>query len=158
MKVKLVDGQAAQPSELAALQKKLDEALPAEFVDFVARNDGAKPETNIFKVSATNESGVNEFIPVRKIAVEMPRIENLPEKSFPVAWAEGGNYVFVNLAAGGSVFFWDHEQPGNIVRLANSFNLFLELLEPFNISSIELKPGQVKKAWIDPDFLKGLQS
>lgn len=87
----------------------------------------------------------------------MPRIENLPGRSFPVAWAEGGNYVFVNLAAGGAVFFWDHERPENIVRLASSFRSFLELLEPFDINSIKLKPDQVKKARIDPDFLKGLQ-
>jgi hypothetical protein len=33
----------------------------------------------------------------------------------------------------------------------------LELLEPFDVSSVKLKPAQVKKAWVDPDFLKGLQ-
>lgn len=158
MKVKLTKGLAAAQNDLTALQQELGEALPSEFIEFVARYDGAEPETNIFKIGATtNESGINGFIPVKEIAREMPRIENLPARSFPVAWAEGGNYVFINLAAGGAVFFWDHERPDNIVRLANSFRPFLELLEPFDVGSIKLKPGQVKKAWIDPDFLKGLQ-
>jgi hypothetical protein len=80
--------------------------LPAELIDFVARNDGAEPETNVFKIGPANESGVNGFIPIKEIVNKMPRIENLPPRSFPVAWAEGGNYVFVNLAADGAVFFW----------------------------------------------------
>lgn len=28
---------------------------------------------------------------------------------------------------------------------------------PFDVQSVKLKPGQVIKAWIDPDFLKGLE-
>ncbi len=128
--------------------------MPAELIDFVARNDGAEPETNVFKIGPANESGVNGFIPIKEIVNKMPRIENLPPRSFPVAWAEGGNYVSVNLAADGAVFFWDHERPDSVVRLASSFSTFLE---PFDVSSVKLKPAQVKKAWIDPDFLKGLQ-
>ena len=157
MKLKLTKGRTASKDEIATLQRKLEEPLPSEFIEFVARNDGAEPEPNIFKIGATNDAGVNGFIPAKEIASEMSRIENLPDGSFPVAWAEGGNYVFVNLVAGGSVFFWDHEQPENIIRLASSFRAFLEMLEPFDVNSIKLKPGQVKKAWIDPDFLKGLE-
>ena len=105
MKVKLTKGRTAPQDEIAALQRKLGEPLPSEFIEFVALNDGAEPETNIFKIEAAKDSGVNRFISVKEIAGEMPRIENLPGRSFPVAWAEGGNYVFVNLSAGGAVFF-----------------------------------------------------
>jgi len=157
MKIKLTKGRAASQEEIAALQGKLGEPLPSDYTEFVGRNDGAEPENNIFRIGATNDSGINAFIPVDEVADEMQRIENLPGRSFPVAWAEGGNYVFVNLAAGGAVFFWDHESPESIVRLADNFLSFLELLEPFDVRSVKLKPGQVKKAWIDPDFLKDLQ-
>ena len=156
MKVKLTKGRAASQDDVAALQRKLGEPLASEFLDFVAHSDGAEPETNIFKIRTTNEAGILGFIPVKEIASEMPRIENLPSRSFPVAWAECGNYVFINQSDGG-VFFWDHEQPESMVRLANGFQAFLELLEPFDATSIKLKPGQVKKVWIDPDFLKGLR-
>ena len=157
MKLKLTKGNTASQNDIAALQQKIGPLLVPDFLEFVAENDGAEPETNIFKIGTANESGVNGFIPVREIVSEMPHIENLPGRSFPVAYAEGGNYVFVNQADDGAVFFWDHEQPGNLVKLANSFRSFLELLEPFDVSSIKLKPGQVSKAWIDPDFLKEVQ-
>jgi hypothetical protein len=47
------------------------------------------------------------------------------------------------------VFFWDHELPEKPVELAANFGAFVELLEPFDIQTIQLKPGQVKKVWID---------
>lgn len=155
MRVRLTKGRPASQSDIAALQQKIGEPLVREFLEFVALSDGAEPDPNVFQVGAANQSGVNGFIPVKEIAREMPRIENLPSRSFPVAWAEGGNYVFVSLVDGG-VFFWDHEQPEKPVQLARDFRSFLELLEPFDINSIELKQGQVMKAWIDPDFLKSL--
>jgi len=156
MKIKLTKGRAALPADIASLEAILGGLPSHEFIDFVRENDGAEPETNIFRIDAGNESGVNGFIPMCKIAEEMRHIENLPEKSFPIAWAEGGNYVLINQAAGGGVFFWDHERPDNLIRLTDSFFAFLELLQPFDVNTIKLKPGQVKKAWIDPDFLKGL--
>jgi hypothetical protein len=129
--------------------------LPNSFLAFIRQHDGAEPETNIFKIGSANESGVNGFIPVRKIPDERANIENLPSTAFPVAWAEGGNYVFVD-AASGAVYFWDHEQPEAPVQMASDFAAFAEMLEPFDPGSIKLRPGQVKSAWIDPDFLKSL--
>jgi hypothetical protein len=35
-----------------------------------------------------------------------------------------------------------------------NFEVFLDLLEPFEIFSAELKPSQVKRTWVDPDFMK----
>ena len=98
MKVKLTKGRPASRDKIELLQRKLGEQLPSEFGEFVAVNDGAVPETNIFNVGATNNCGVNGFIPVKEIVAEMAYIENLPPRSFPVAWAECGNYVFIDLA------------------------------------------------------------
>jgi len=53
------------------------------------------------------------------------------------------------------VFFGDHELPDKLTQLG-SFAAFLELLEPFDPDSIQLKPGQVGRVWIDPEFLKKL--
>jgi hypothetical protein len=44
----------------------------------------------------------------------------------------------------GRCFFWDHEVPEPPTQLAPNFGAFLDLLEPFDIQKIELKPGQVK--------------
>ncbi|WP_445369947.1 SMI1/KNR4 family protein (plasmid) [Methylomonas sp. BW4-1] len=158
MKIKLNEGSHASDFDIDTLQKKVGVPLKPEFLEFVRNNDGSKPETNIFKVNESIESGVNGFIPVRLIIREMSNIENLPENAFPVAWAEGGNYIFIDQRIGGSVYFWDHEQPENIFKLADGFSQFIDLIDPFDTGSIKLKPNQVKKAWIDPDFLKTIQS
>jgi len=34
---------------------------------------------------------------------------------------------------------------------------FLDRRKPFDINSVQLKPGQVKKVWIDPEFLKRIK-
>ncbi|WP_353936142.1 SMI1/KNR4 family protein [uncultured Herbaspirillum sp.] len=76
----------------------------------------------------------------------------------PIAYAEGGNYLCI--ASGGkdigSIYFMDHEIPGldAMIRLAPSLAEFLESVTPFDSKQIKLKSGQVKKAWINPDFLK----
>ena len=75
-----------------------------------------------------------------------------------MAWAEGGNYVFVDEAMNGAVFFWDHEIPEEPTKLADNFQAFLDGLQPFDVKSIELKPGQVKRVWVDPEFLKKLKN
>jgi hypothetical protein len=55
------------------------------------------------------------------------------------------------------VYFWDHEVLDDPVELAPNFDAFLDLLVPFDSSAIQLKPGQVNRVWIDPDFLKKLK-
>jgi hypothetical protein len=100
---------------------------------------------------------VNEFIPANEILEERNYIENIPDKAYPVALASGGNYVFIDEHKNGAVFFWDHELPEDITELAPSFGAFLDLLEPSDIEKVVLKPGQVKRVWIHPDFLKLIQ-
>jgi hypothetical protein len=158
MKIKLSEGRMVPSGACQALQVALGCELSKSLTNFLQKNDGAKPETNIFKIDGKNNCGVSRFIPASEILKERTRIENIPEKAYPVAWADGGNYVFVNEDKGGAVFFWDHEVPENIVQLAPNFGQFLDLLEPLDIRKIKLKPGQVKKVWVDPEFLKRLKN
>src|SRR5579862_7262050 len=155
MKVRLTKGRPALPADIEKLQRHIGEALPNSFLEFIRQHDGAEPETNSFKIGGVNESGVNGLIPVHDVPSERANIENLPPTAFPFAWAEGGNYVFIDTASG-AVYFWDHEQPTPPIQLASDFAAFMEMLEPFDPSSIKLQPDQVKSAWIDPDFLKSL--
>jgi hypothetical protein len=156
MKVKLQGGKAASEKSILALETGLGCKLSDSFRVFVRVHDGAKPETNIFKINDKNECGVNRFIPADEILKERSNIENIPPKAFPVALAEGGNYVFVDEANRGAVYFWDHETT-EITELAPTFEGFLDILRPFDVATVKLKPGQIKKAWIDPDFLKRLK-
>ena len=154
MRVELTKGSSASEKDIAFLAQKLGTQLPPDLLAFLHLHDGAEPEPNIFKIGATNEAGLNGFIPVREIAREAQNIENLSAGSFPIAWAEGGNYIIIDRASGGAVFFWDHELPGGPTKLADSFQSFLDLLEPFDATTIQLKPDQLISAWIDPDVLK----
>jgi len=156
MGVKLRNGAAASAKAILALKTHLGCGLSGAFEDFVRSHDGAKPETNVFKVSDTNECGVTQFIPVEEIWKERSHIENIPGKGYPVAWAESGNYVFVDEDKKGAVFFWDHET-ARVTEIAKDFAQFLNLLEPFDVTSIKLKPGQVKRVWVDPEFLARLK-
>lgn len=153
MKVKLQDGKIASEQDVLALETRLGCELSDSFRKFLQQDDGAKPETNIFRIDDKNESGVNKFIPAAEILKELGYIENIPPNAFPVAWAEGGNYVFIDEGKNGAVYYWDHEA-AEATELASTFGDFLNLLQPFDITSVKLKPGQVKRVWIDPEFLK----
>ena len=74
MKIELSNGRPASRNDIAEFEEKLGESLLPDFLVFVQQNDGSEPETNIFKIGTTNESGVNGFIPIREIVGEMQKI------------------------------------------------------------------------------------
>lgn len=159
MKIKL--GKAAShPSseQISALEASLGTKFTSEYLGFIKEYNGAVPEANVFRVSDQNSSGVNGFIPLEKIAYEIQFLDGeVSPDFFPIAYAEGGNYVCLPIAAGrGGVYFLDHEIPGvaALTKLAGSLGGFLDQLQPLDRTEVKLKPGQVKKAWIDPSFLK----
>lgn len=144
----------ASEQDIAILEEAIRQPISHGFREFVMSLDGAEPDQNSFSVNEELESGVNEFIPVRKIVSERANIENIHDSCYPFAWAEGGNYLLIDEGRQGAVFFWDHEVPDQEHKIADSFKDFLDLMQPFDPASIQLAPGQVRSAWIDPDFLK----
>ena len=154
MTVTIRSGGRANQRDISVLEDIVGQPLSHGFKEFVASHDGAKPEMNVFEVNAEIESGVNEFIPMKQIVDERSNIENIGNEAYPFAWAEGGNYLLIDEARQGAVFFWDHEVPEESHKVADNFNAFLELLRPFDPSSVQLAPGQVRSAWINPEFLK----
>ena len=155
MAVKLSGYSPALRDEIDALNSSLGGRLPNEYIEFLLSYNGAKPATNIFSVNEGNECGVDEFIPCKTVIKELPRIDHVSKDMLPIAWAEGGNYILLSLVSG-KIYFWDHEVPEEPTELATGITEFLDLLKPFDASSVELKEGQVESAWIDPDFLKNL--
>ena len=150
------ESRGAKDADLGALETLIGAALPRDYRNFLHERDGGKPAPNTFSITAAdNDAGVNEFMSVRQIGEELSLYGNrLPRGTIPIAYAEGGNLVL--LWTDGRVSFWDHELEDTdpVFTLAPTFHAFLEALEPFDPSQVELKPGQVKSAWIDPDLLK----
>lgn len=146
---------AVSSSEIGAFEATFGAALPEDYKQFLSQHNGSAPETNIFKINERNGCGVNAFIPFAELLKERALIgDEIPAKAIPIAWAECGNFVCLDLGNAGAVFFWDHEEPDRPTQLARTFAAFLDLLKPFDVSSIKLKPCQVKNAWIDPSLLQ----
>ena len=103
------------------------------------------PKRDTFK-TASDEFGVRTLFPVRSWR---PHTEPCRQPGSLVLGEDGcGNFILY--APDGSVSFWDHET-GKETGLAASVEEFCDsLVEP---TPVALRPGQLKKAWIDPDFL-----
>ena len=155
------------------LEKELARRLPDDYKRFLLKFTGGMPETNEFDVPATKTvSGVNFFYGVLGAGKDGDLLyeqrffkDRLPLGVTAIADAEGGNRVCVSLRTEdhGAVFFWDHELEAEedvaaaLAKLATSFDAFFAILRKFNPEDVQLKPGQVKQAWIDPEFLTNLK-
>lgn len=157
MQVVLSGGGEVSQSAVSTLESAIGQPLDEQFRRFVTHQNGATPGSNSFPVNGVaHMGGVDQFIAVEDIVAERSYIDDLPSHAYPVALSSGGNYVLLDQGQGGAIFFWDHEIEGGIYKVAESFETFLDMLEPFDVSTIKPAPGQVKSAWIDPDFLKQL--
>ena len=156
-------------TQIEEFEKEKGISLPESYKAFLTEFNGGKPETNIFNIDKNNDAGVNEFIELKKIDEVIYIYKNrIPNSVLPIAHSEGGNLVCLGIDKKNfdDVFFWDHEgekldenkEPSitNLYLISKSFGEFLKKLKPFDMSSVVLKPGQVKKVWIDPDFKKRL--
>ena len=148
-------------NDIKDVELKLGYRLPQSFLDVLPEINGAKPDLNEFDVPGEeSQSGVTEFLEFSKIP-EAAKISDLAMLGniFPIAIAEGGDKICISADQEdfGAVLFWDHErvqQRKDLMLIANSLDVFLDLLRPVDASEIKIVPGQVKKAWINPNFLK----
>lgn len=157
MTVSLSGGVTRSEEELAGCEDALGLRLPADYRAFLRQNDGARPADNKFAIPNATSFGVNRFIPIGEVGAERRCIENLPATRVPVAWDNSGNYVCLETGPGAGVFFWDHEEPHIDRRIADSFEEFLERLEPDSLDDVRLDPASVEKAWINPEFLERIK-
>lgn len=141
-----------QPTEgaLRVLAEGIGHSLPPSYVDFVRLHDGAKPEDNSI-TTMDNEVGVSRFIPVCEASGLSGEIDGFPAHVIPLAEDDCGNYFYVEPRSG-AVYFWDHEEEGPDEKVAEGALAFAEKLSPFDVSTVNPAPGQVKSVWIDPSF------
>jgi len=126
-------------------------SLPASYKAFLDQHDGAKPEKNTFKIDGQTNGSVRQFIPAADIIRVCNMVEGFPKNMLPFAEDDVGNFMYLN-PANGAIHFWDHEVDDAEPKVADSFEEFLTMLEKFDIDQIKLKPGQVKRVWVDPNF------
>jgi SMI1-KNR4 cell-wall len=151
MKIRIENGRPASAEAIQSIERVVGARLSASYRNFLHSQDGGEPEHNYFEVGPRNGSGVRQFIPAAEILRDRARIDGIPERAYPIAYDEFGNFILIDEAKNGAVFFWDHET-SDLTLVGADFAAFLESLEPFDTESVKLKPGKVKHVWIDPDF------
>jgi hypothetical protein len=156
MNVRLIaERPPASEAELSRLLRHMGSSPPSDYVEFLRHRNGCRIEGNVFRIDERNSVGVNSFLDVHRVIAEKAELgDRLSTLTWPVADAEGGNYVCLSCDNAGCwrVVFWDHETEAETV-LGDSFSEFLEALSPFGPASVELKPGQVISVWVDPNFV-----
>ena len=99
----------------------------------------------IFKLNSEEQYG-----PIRPIYGELP--DELTRKYKALAEDSCGNYF---ITQGGDVLFWDHET-SEVIKLSSSFDGFKNrCIEP---EDIVINESEVEFAWIDPNFLKSIET
>lgn len=143
--------------ELLRLLDESSVSFPKDYLDFVRRHNGCRPEPNVFTLDESSQFSVTEFYPVDRVISERSKLQGrLPKDAWPIAYTESGNLVLLSLESEWMVHVWDHEVE-ECERAASTFTDFLSMLSPFSADDVELAPGQVVSAWIDPEFLRSLK-
>lgn len=159
MSINLGKGKSASGRSISEIEDFIGDKLDSELKLFFLSNDGSSPESNYFPVGGRKYmGGINKFIAASDVLSERIHIDGIGKKAFPIAFSAGGNYVVIDFEkTRGGVYFWDHERHGDMIKISNNFRDFLNLLQPFDASSVKLEPGQVKRVWIDPEFIKKIR-
>lgn len=149
MNIRLTKYSGASDDAIKQAEDELRVSFPADYRSFVNQFDGATLEVNSFGGDA--RFSVDRFIPISEIKARSGMIEGFPKDAFPIAEAPSGNFIYMK-QNDFSVWYWDHELEAGDFKLSPSFDEFLCELQRFDIESIQLRPGQVKSVWVDPDF------
>lgn len=143
-------------SEILMLEGAVKSKVPADFISFLAKHNGAFPEVNLFRLTNGLGGTITQFFSVELIlATKKAMIDRFPSDLWPIAQTESGNLILIRFAAPYAILFWDHETE-EIFMVASSFLDFLESLQAYHASEVPLMPDQIVEAWIDPDFLKSI--
>ena len=149
-----------QQRALSKIESAIGAKFPDQYVAFLAKFGAGDPDSNV--LSGDERVSVSRFLTIgadeeysmeKSLEVYSDRI---PDAFFPVAEAAGGNLILMN-SKDGSIYFWDHElelkSPNAAVsKVANSFDEFLNLLQP--LTDADIPKHEVVSVKVNPDFAK----
>ena len=164
-------------------QKEIDGVIPQSYADFLKKYNGGDTEDMVCRFKRDSEIepvlivsffGVNRNDDKDILRLYRDYNGRIPSTSIPIAEAEGGNVICLNLSdfGYGGVYYWDHEEEydsksherisDNMYLISESFDVFMESMQTFDAyletdsdmkANLDNDDG-VEIAWIDPDFLK----
>lgn len=144
---------AVSEAEVLRVEKKWEFTLPQEYRSFLLLHNGGKPTFDRFKFrqGSYGRSMVDWFLAIYEgkydnfedyfdvYKIREPRLLN---NLVPIAHDPGGNLICISVLGEdrGAVYFWDHEEEQdeatseNVYLIADTFNEFLQKLEPASSS------------------------
>ncbi len=163
MTVNIKQGKKISKDDIFSFEQRNGVKFPNDYREFLIESNGGVPETNEFDIPGSNNgSGINEFLSIEELeSIKKSLGERLLPNAWVIAYAEGGNYLCLVVGENEGVYFWDHELEAkegqsaswdNMFLVTDNFADFLFSLRKFDINKVELKPGQVQKVWVNPDF------
>ena len=147
---------------IAEFERLCGYTLPPDYCDFLQRHNGGKPTPDTFPISPSiGSGGIRAFFGLHHGDYSLAdayrcRFDSIPAHVIPIAEDGCGNFICLSLAEPnrGSISFLDHET--DIQHpVASSLTELISAL--YELPPIQFLPGQVKSAWIDPDFLASLE-
>jgi hypothetical protein len=105
MTIQLKNWKPASEETIVAIEGVLECPLSESVRKFLTIHDGAKPESNTCKVTEECSFSVRRFIPTAEILLHRKYIDGLPQKAYPVAEDDCGNFVIVDEGRNGAVYF-----------------------------------------------------
>jgi hypothetical protein len=133
--------------DIRVLEKKIGADLPADYREFLIRNNGGRPDPRFFPIRGfkNNPFGqVQDFLGIDD-PVEACRLDwkyktfrgRIPANLFPIASEDGGSLICISLAGPdrGHVYYWNYygeTRPptyDNVYFIAETFQSFLDCLQ-----------------------------
>lgn len=153
MKIELLKKKSINSNDINAFVKEIGYPITKELHSFLINYNGSTPEPNFFRVNKDTECSINKFIPLGEMIKEKNSyLNDLGSNYYPIADAEGGNYLVIDFSDRCSVYFWDHEQFDKLFFIAKDIDSFLKKLD--RLEEINVEPEDVISVWVDPKFLK----
>lgn len=149
------------PDQLQLVESTVGFISPPLFRKFLEQYNGGVPETNTVELQGGRLKSVVRFFGTTKNSSDglmynlETYAERVPDQYLPVAELSGGDVLCIDRT--GRVFVWNHELEEDAIAptsVCENFDALLDMLKPFDPKSVPLSPSQVKKAWINPDFLR----
>ena len=136
--IKRMEGSGPSLSDLdiPRAESRLGVRLPAQYKDFLRRNNGGRPVPDGFP-DGTNESTLNYFFAINHDSDVLDLCENveearegyyMPPEYIPIATDSFSNLVCLLIEGprSGEVYFLEHHvtEPSSLIKLADDFDSF----------------------------------
>jgi hypothetical protein len=144
------------PYEIKALESCLSIVLDDSIKTFYENYNGVILQGNELSDDIDKSISITQFVPLTAVVDEI-KLYGFRPGFIPIAWAEGGNYIVLS-TTDKAIYFVDHEVENSYRVVAAHLGEFIDRLVPVDPLNSLPDGVKIKSVWIDPEFLKRIQS